>query len=136
MESDDDAGELGLEIVTHFGEEAAMDELVGSGLQIIAADLSARNQTGNGDDLRLSENFLAIDVDFAQQRVDGVRSLRRCGKSARQREKQESADARSKITQHVSILTETGPATPRRRTWPNYAAGRRRSRGARRCDKR
>src|SRR6266481_10226538 len=113
MESDDDAGELGLEIVTHFGEEAALNELVGSGLQIIAADLSARNQTGNGDDLRLSEGFFPLHVDLAQRRVDGVRRLRQRRKSARQREKQKSADARSKITQHVSILTETGPATPR-----------------------
>ena len=113
MESDDDAGELGLEIVTHFGEEAALNELVGSGLQIIAADLSARNQTGNGHDLRLGEDFFAVDVDFAQRRVDGVRRLRRCRESARRKEEQKKGTARSKIAQHVSILAETGPATPR-----------------------
>src|SRR5260370_17245465 len=113
MESGDDGGGVGVEIVTHFGEEAAMDELVGSGLQIIAADLSARNQTGNGDDLRLGEDFFAVDVDFAQRRVDGVWRLCRCRKSARQREKQKSANTGSTIVQHVSILAETAPATPR-----------------------
>src|SRR5260370_13725397 len=30
-----DAGELGLAVVTYFGEEAALNELVGGGLQII-----------------------------------------------------------------------------------------------------
>src|SRR5260370_8120579 len=99
MESDDDAGELGLEIVTHFGEEAALDELVGSGLQIIAADLSARNQTGNGHELRLGEDFFAVDVDFAQRRVDAVRSLPRRRKSPRQNDKQTTAYAKSTTPQ-------------------------------------
>src|SRR5437660_5976371 len=41
--SHEDAGELGLKVVTHSGEEPALDEFVGSGLQIITADLRTRN---------------------------------------------------------------------------------------------
>src|SRR5216683_528083 len=61
-----DAGELGLEVVTYFGKEAALNELVGGGLQIIPGDLRARNQTRYSDDLCFGEDFLAVDVDFAQ----------------------------------------------------------------------
>src|SRR6266567_5588859 len=66
VKSHQDTGELRLEAVTYLGEEAALNELVGCGLQIIPADLGARNQTGYGDDLRFGEDFFAVGVDFAQ----------------------------------------------------------------------
>src|SRR4029077_3582647 len=105
----EDAGELRLEVVTHLGEEAALNEFVGSGLQIIAAALSARNQTGYGDDLRLFEDFLAVDVDFAQRCVDGVRRLRRCGESGRQEKKRKKGQTSSKIGSHIFRISGNGP---------------------------
>ena len=41
--SHQNTGELRLKVVTHFSEEPALDEFVGSGLQIITADLRTRN---------------------------------------------------------------------------------------------
>src|SRR6267143_1959257 len=109
-----DAGDLRLEVVTYFGEKPTLNEPVGSGLQIIPADLGAADQAGYGDDLGLGEEFFAIGVDFAQWRGGGVRSLRRGRESGRQEEKQESPETRSeKMAKHVPIVAETGPATPR-----------------------
>ncbi len=108
-----DTRELRLEVETYFGEKAGLYELVGGGLQIIPADLCASGQAGNGDDLGLGEKFFTIGVDFAQERGGGVRSLRRGGESRRQKEKEKSAEAHSKIAKHVPIVAETGRATPR-----------------------
>src|SRR6266566_5207063 len=66
VKSHQDTGELRLEAETYFGKEAALNELVGGGLQIIPGDLGARNQTGYSDDLCFGEDFLAVDADFAQ----------------------------------------------------------------------
>src|ERR1700687_400179 len=131
-----DACDLRLEVVTYFGEKPALNEPVGSGLQIIPADLGATNQAGYGDDLGLGEEFFAVGVDFAQWRGGGVLSLRRSRESCRQEEKQESSETRSKMAKHVPIVAETGPATPRCRIWPGCAAGRPRHRALPRCDTR
>src|SRR6267378_1373400 len=109
-----DAGDLRLEVETHFGEKPALNEPVGSGLQIIPADLGAADQAGYGDDLGLSAEFFAVGVDFAQRRGGGVLGLSRGRESGRQEEKQESPETRSeKMAKHVPIVAETGPATPR-----------------------
>src|ERR1700682_5030499 len=108
-----DAGDLRLEVETHFGEKPALNEPVGSGLQIIPADLGAADQAGYGDDLGLGEEFFAVGVDFAQWRGGGVLGLSRSMESGRQEEKQESSETRSRMAKHVAIVAETGPATPR-----------------------
>jgi len=54
---------------TYFGEKPALNEPVGSGLQIIPADLGAAEQAGYGDDLGLGEEFFAVGVDFANGAV-------------------------------------------------------------------
>src|SRR5882762_5683227 len=82
-----DAGNLRLEVVTYFGEKPALNEPVGSGLQVILADLGAADQAGYGDDLGLGEEFFAVGVDFAQRRGGSVRSLRRGWESGPQEEK-------------------------------------------------
>src|SRR5437879_4707274 len=63
--SHEDAGELGLKVVTHLGEEPALNELVGSGLQIIPADLGARDKSCNRNHLSFGEAFFAFHVDFS-----------------------------------------------------------------------
>src|SRR6266436_9503571 len=78
------ASEARLEVVTDFSEQAALHELVGRGLQIIAADLGARDQAGYGDNLGFGEQFFAFGVDLAQSRGGSVRSLRRSRESGRQ----------------------------------------------------
>jgi len=67
MISHENPGDLGLEVVTYLGKEAALDELVGGGLQIILADLGARCQARYGDDLRFGEEFFSHGADFAQR---------------------------------------------------------------------
>src|SRR5260370_32639131 len=114
--SHQDAGELGLKVVTHFSEEPTLNEFVGSGLQIIAADLGAGNQAGYSDDLSLGEVFFSFHVDFAQRGTDSLRSLYRRTESGQHQSKHQSAEARSKIAKHISILTETARATPRKRS--------------------
>src|SRR5258708_11899064 len=108
-----DAGGLGLKVVTYFGEKSALNEPVGGGLQIIPADLGTGDQAGYRNDLGLGEEFFAVGVDFAQRCGGAVRSLSRSRESVRQEEKQESSETRSKIARHVSIVAETAPATPR-----------------------
>src|SRR5204863_2343311 len=77
-------GELRLKVVTHFSEEPALDEFVGSGLQIITAELKTRNYAGYGDDLSFGKVFFAVDVDFAQRSTDRIRRLRPCREFDRQ----------------------------------------------------
>src|SRR6266403_3331944 len=77
MISHENPGDLCLVVVTYLGKEAALDKLVGGGLQIILADLDARGQAGYGDDLSFGEEFFSYRVDFAQRRGGGVRCLRR-----------------------------------------------------------
>src|SRR6267378_2273799 len=103
-----DARDLGLKVVIYFGEQPALNELVGRSFQIIPADLSARGQASNSDDLSLREKLFAVGVDFAQWRGGGVRSLRRSRESERRQEKEESAEKRWRIAQHVPIVAETG----------------------------
>src|SRR2546421_5829781 len=69
------ASDLRLEVVTYFGEKPALNEPVRGGLQITPANLSAGDQAGYRDDLRLGKKSFAVNVDFAQLRRDGVRSL-------------------------------------------------------------
>src|SRR2546430_1931900 len=99
MISHQDAGELGLKVVTHFGEEPALDEFVGSDLQIITADLSARDQASYGDDLSFGKVFFAVDVNFTQWGTDRLRRLRRCTEYG-QRRKNKCDKTRSKIANH------------------------------------
>ena len=65
MISHQDAGELGLKVVTHLSEEPALNELVGSGLQIIPADLGAGDKSCNRNHLSFGEAFFAFHVDFS-----------------------------------------------------------------------
>src|SRR5260370_18416771 len=115
-----DAGDLRLEVETYFGEKPALNEPVGSGLQIIPADLGAAEQAGYGDDLGLGEEVFAVGVDFAQWRGAAVLGLTRSMESGRQEEKQESSQTRSKMATHGPIAAETGPPTPRTRIWPGF----------------
>src|SRR5713226_9029698 len=119
-----DAGDSRLEVVTYFGEKPALNEPVGSGLQIIPADLGARDQAGYGDDLGLGEEFFAVGVDFAQWPGGGVRRLSRSREPGRQQEKQESSETRSKIAKHVTIVAETARTKQRGRIWRGCEAGR------------
>src|SRR5216684_1854032 len=109
---DQDGAELRLEVKTYFGEKPASNELVGGSLQITPANLGARSQAGDSDDLGLGEDFLAVGVDFAQWRSGGVRSLRGNGEAGRYQKEQENAETRSKIAKHAPIVAETGRATP------------------------
>ena len=108
-----DAGDLALEVETYFGEKPGLHEPVGSGLQIIPADLGAGDQAGYRDDLGLGEEFFTLGVDFAQWRRVGIRSLPRSGEPGWQQEEQESCETRAKITKHVPIVAETALTTPR-----------------------
>jgi len=60
----EDTGKLGwkLKLLLRIGRS---DELVSGGLQIVAANLSARSQTGDSDNLSFGENFFALNVTLA-----------------------------------------------------------------------
>ncbi len=66
VEGDDEAVGAGLEIVADFGEETALHEFVGGGLQVVFSGLCAGLQAADDGDLSLGDRFEAFGADFAE----------------------------------------------------------------------
>src|SRR5216110_1556350 len=64
----DQAVSAGLEVVAHLGEEPALNEFVGGGLQFVLAGGGVDVQSTEVGDLRLREGLEAFGVNFAQRR--------------------------------------------------------------------